>query len=129
MTSLHHDRKLAEKAAAKLKVFAQPNRLMILSSLLDRELSVGEIDSMTGIGQPALSQQLAELRRAELVETRREGTQIYYRLSDGQAAYCVSCLNMLANEEATPPAIATSRLSRKHIKEEKKGAAGFAKIL
>ena len=38
------------------------------------EKSVGELETMTGIGQPGLSQQLAILRKAELVQTRRAGT-------------------------------------------------------
>ena len=63
MTSLFESRDRAVKAADKLKVYAQPQRLMILSCLLRGERTVSEIDAATGIGQPALSQQLAELRR------------------------------------------------------------------
>ncbi|MDT7951420.1 MAG: metalloregulator ArsR/SmtB family transcription factor [Acetobacteraceae bacterium] len=66
--------------AERLRTFAQPHRLMILSVLLEGERAVGDIAQATGIGQPALSQQLAELRRADLVATRREARQIYYRI-------------------------------------------------
>lgn len=89
MTALWQDRQIAQQAAEKLKVFAQPQRLMILSALLaHRELSVSAIDEATGIGQPALSQQLAELRKASLVETRREAKQIHYRLADDLTTLC-----------------------------------------
>ena len=61
----------ADAIAEQLRIFAQPQRLMILAELLGGERSVGEIEAATAIGQPALSQQLAELRRAALVDTRR----------------------------------------------------------
>ena len=53
----------ADAIAEQLRIFAQPQRLMILAELLGGERSVGEIEAATAIGQPALSQQLAELRR------------------------------------------------------------------
>ena len=60
MSALYADRAAAMDAADKLRVFAQPQRLMILSLLLRGERNVGEIAERTGIAQPALSQQLAE---------------------------------------------------------------------
>ena len=72
----------AEAAAEQLKVFAQPQRLLILSLLLSGEQSVTEIADAADIGQPALSQQLAELRRTNMVGTRRQSKQVYYRLAD-----------------------------------------------
>ncbi|MFD1034055.1 ArsR/SmtB family transcription factor [Sphingomonas hankookensis] len=75
------DRPQADAIVERLRTLAQPQRLMILSVLLDGERAVGEIEEATGIGQPALSQQLAELRRADLVATRREARQIYYRIA------------------------------------------------
>jgi DNA-binding transcriptional ArsR family regulator len=68
--------------AERLRTLAQPQRLMILAALLNGERPVGEIEAVTGIGQPALSQQLAALRRAGLVKTRREARQIHYRIAD-----------------------------------------------
>ncbi|HQT39162.1 MAG TPA: metalloregulator ArsR/SmtB family transcription factor, partial [Acidocella sp.] len=69
MTAIYESREAANAATEKLKIYAQPQRLMILSNLIAGERTVSEIDEATGIGQPALSQQLAALRRAELVET------------------------------------------------------------
>lgn len=85
----------AMMAAEKLKVFAQPQRLMILSLLLTGEHQVAEIESATGIAQPALSQQLAELRRADLVATRREAQRIFYRLADDGAELCVRSIETI----------------------------------
>lgn len=89
MTPLHASRELATSVAERLKVYAQPQRLMILSCLLGGERSVAAIGAATGIGQPALSQQLAELRRAGLVSTRREAREVWYALADAGVISCV----------------------------------------
>lgn len=78
-------REEADRAVEKLRIYSQPQRLMILSHLQLGELTVGEIEAATGIAQPALSQQLAELRRADLVATRRASKQVFYRLTDATA--------------------------------------------
>ena len=82
-------REEADKAVEKLRSYGQPQRLMILSHLQAGEMTVSEIDAATGIGQPALSQQLGELRRAGLVATRRASKQVFYRLADAGVALCV----------------------------------------
>jgi ArsR family transcriptional regulator len=58
---------------------------MILCSLATGERSVTELERLLGQRQAAVSQQLARLRLEGLVETRREGKAIYYRLTDGRA--------------------------------------------
>lgn len=82
-------REEAEKAVEKLRIYSQPQRLMILSYLQAGEMTVGEIDAATGIGQPALSQQLAGLRKGGLVATRRASKQVFYRLADAGVEQCV----------------------------------------
>jgi len=71
----------AELAAAFLKLMANPHRLMILCHLLDRELSVSELNAHLPLSQSALSQHLAVLRNAGLVQTRRDQQTIYYSLA------------------------------------------------
>jgi DNA-binding transcriptional ArsR family regulator len=95
MTAIHQSRAIADVAVEKLRVFAQPQRLMILSYLLSGERHVADIEAATGVTQPALSQQLAELRRADLVKTRREAKQVHYRLADDAAALCVRTLEAM----------------------------------
>lgn len=95
MTALFKDRALIDAAVEILRVYAQPQRLMILSCLLEGERTVSEIDAATGVGQPALSQQLAELRRKELVRTRRQGTQIFYELADERVDLCIRCVEAM----------------------------------
>ncbi len=82
-----------DNAADFLKALANPNRLMILCFLLDSEYSVGELEEKLDLRQPTLSQQLARLREDNLVETRREGKQIYYTLSNDKVRRTIALLD------------------------------------
>ncbi len=70
---------MSEGAIESLKAIAHPVRFAILSALAGAERNVGEIEKITGVGQPALSQQLAVLRKAGLVSARREAKLVFYR--------------------------------------------------
>lgn len=72
----------ARDASDFLKALAHENRLVILCLLADRERSVTELEELLSLSQAAVSQQLARLRFEGLVETRRDGRQIYYSISD-----------------------------------------------
>ncbi|MBW8294462.1 metalloregulator ArsR/SmtB family transcription factor [Sphingopyxis sp.] len=132
MKALFESRAHAVVAADKLKVYAQPQRLMILSCLLRGEHTVSEIDAVTGIGQPALSQQLAELRRNELVRTRRVSKQIWYDLADDKVRLCVRSMEVILGDnhdlEVALGEVITSPPLKKDIKRPA-GAASFVKIL
>ncbi len=91
----------AESACQLLKALANTDRLMLLCQLAQGELNVGELEACTGIAQPTLSQQLAVLRREELVETRREGKQVYYRIASHQALAVIETLYRLFCAEAS----------------------------
>ena len=69
-----------------LKTLANQKRLEIVQLLHGRELSVSEMVDMLGIPQANLSQHLATLRKLKLVETRKDGLHVYYRLSDPKLA-------------------------------------------
>ncbi len=132
MTAIFESRDQADAATEKLKIYAQPQRLMILSYLLRGENTVSEIDAATGIGQPALSQQLATLRRSEVVTTRREGKQIWYDLANDSAKLCVRTMEALLIDQPDPQRVTEAATQTELIKEAPltdPGAAGFAKIL
>lgn len=63
-----------------LRSLASRHRLMILCSLMEGELSVTEINRRVGLSQSNLSRHLAMLRADRLVNTRRDGNVIYYRI-------------------------------------------------
>ena len=71
----------ARLASEFLKALSHEVRLLILCFLIDGEKSVSEIERLLALRQPAVSQQLARLRADGLVETRRNGKNIYYSLS------------------------------------------------
>lgn len=85
----------ADAAGQLLKALANPDRLLLLCQLAQGERNVSELESLLGIQQPTLSQQLAVLRREGLVETRREGKQIYYRISSPAALAVINTLYQL----------------------------------
>ncbi len=84
-----------------LKALAHPLRFQIISVLAGRERNVSDIEEASGITQPALSQQLAILRKAGLVTTRREAKQIYYAIADAELEAITATLTSLlpAKEE------------------------------
>lgn len=84
--------KSASEAARLLSALANERRLLILCTIVDREVSVGELQAQIGISQSALSQHLAVLRTQGLVKTRREAQTIYYRLASGEARQIIQTL-------------------------------------
>lgn len=72
----------ARIAMGILKGLANDDRLLLLCHLTQGEANVGELELALGIRQPTLSQQLGILRKQNLVNTRRDGKSIYYRIED-----------------------------------------------
>ncbi len=72
----------AGRAADFLRVLANPERLLLLCQLVEGEKNVGQLSAATGIVQPTLSQQIGVLRTEGLIEARRDGRYMYYRVVD-----------------------------------------------
>jgi len=83
----------AEKACALLKVMAHADRLVLMCRLAQGEFCVSELERDLGIRQPTLSQQLGVLRQEGLVDTRREGKHVFYRLASDDAAAVMAVLH------------------------------------
>lgn len=76
------DRSDLSTAANVLSLLSHPQRLEILCHLsTSPELSAGEIVQRIGLSQSATSQHLARLRKIGLLETRKEGQSVYYRIA------------------------------------------------
>lgn len=73
-----------DETASKLKVMGHPVRLQILDMLRRGETCVCHIEQTLDKRQAYISQQLMTLRDAGLVDSRRDGLQVYYRLLDDQ---------------------------------------------
>ena len=82
----------ATAAATLLKALANEDRLLILCNLAAGEKNVTELQEILGLRQPTLSQQLSRLRYEGLVEFRRDGKSIHYRLASDEAAKVIEVL-------------------------------------
>lgn len=85
----------AARACSLLKTLGNADRLLLLCQLAQGEFCVSELETMLGIQQPTLSQQLGVLREEKLVSTRREGKQIYYSLASKEAKAVMGVLYQL----------------------------------
>lgn len=99
-TQLTHEeiallRHSVSKACMLLKVLANEDRLLLLCQLTQGERNVGELEALTGIRQPTLSQQLGVLRDEGLVSTRRMGKFIYYSLASFEVVSVMQTLSGL----------------------------------
>jgi DNA-binding transcriptional ArsR family regulator len=83
----------ARLASEFLKALSHEVRLLILCFLFEGEKSVSEIEKMLKLRQPAVSQQLARLRADGLVETRRNGKNIYYSLARSEVRDVIQVLH------------------------------------
>lgn len=86
-----------------LKAIAHPLRFRILAVLATGERNVGEIEQVTGITQPGLSQQLSVLRKAGLVDTRKEAKLVFYAVAAPQVGAVTTALAALAPGLAITP--------------------------
>ena len=74
--------KKIDQASRRLKAISHPNRLKIVSLLIDTEYTVQSLSIKTGIPQSTVSQHLSVLREREIVEYRKDGQYSHYSLSD-----------------------------------------------
>jgi DNA-binding transcriptional ArsR family regulator len=82
----------ASEAARLLKTLGNEQRLLILCNLLERPMSVGELNQRVDLSQSALSQHLALLREAGLVDTKRDAQSIHYSLPSGPVMRVIALL-------------------------------------
>ena len=83
----------AQNATELLKALASESRLMILCLLVDGEKSVGQLHKLTNRIQSSVSQELARLRRQNLVESRRDGKKVYYSIKSNEAKCIIATLH------------------------------------
>lgn len=87
-----------ENTASKLKVMGHPVRLQILDMLRQCEICVCHIERALDKRQAYISQQLMALRDAGLVDSRKDGLQVYYRLIDEQVG---DILNLILQTQSS----------------------------
>jgi|SRR5674476_41934 len=95
---------LHQLKAEFFKTLGHPARIRVLELLSEKEHSVGEMLPFLGIEASHLSQQLAVLRRAGLVATRRQGSTVYYSLTSSHIG------ELLAAAQVSLAAVMTDQL-------------------
>jgi ArsR family transcriptional regulator, virulence genes transcriptional regulator len=86
----------AAEAAQFLRGLAHDGRLLVLCALIEEgEAPAGRLVEISGLSQSALSQHLALLREHGLVQTRREGTSVIYRIADPRVTALLTTLHGL----------------------------------
>jgi DNA-binding transcriptional ArsR family regulator len=94
------------KIGRLLRILGQPARLRILLAIGEGEACVCHLEAVLGLRQALISQHLMALRRARVLETRRDGRYIYYRLRDPAVLDLVRLSSKVAGvaEATVPPA-------------------------
>ena len=97
------------------RMLADPTRIQVLWALTDQELSVNELAIRVGKPAPSVSQHLAKLRMARLVDTRRAGTTIYYRLENEHVRQLVT--DAVFNAEHAGPGVPSHHRSDTGVRD------------
>jgi DNA-binding transcriptional ArsR family regulator len=84
---------MASHACELLKAMSNEWRLMILCHLSEGEKTVGELQSLLGLSQSALSQHLAILRREKIVQPRKHAQSVSYSLAGDEATMVMATLH------------------------------------
>jgi ArsR family transcriptional regulator len=79
---MEHDKDLYKLKAELCKALSNPERLLIINELRSGEMAVNDLATVAEVNQSIVSRHLAILRNRGIVESRRQGTNVYYSLSD-----------------------------------------------
>ncbi len=100
----------AREASSFLKALAHEGRLLILCQLIGEEKSVTDIEKLLSLRQPAVSQLLARLRADGLVESRRDGKNVFYSVARPEVREVIGLLyQAFCRESPLPTRAASSR--------------------
>jgi len=98
-----------ERLSLVLRALSNPSRLRIVRLLRERSLCVNALTARLSISQPAVSQHLAILKGAGLVEDERCGKKVHYRLDASRLEEVrLAVTSIVAGREADKPAVAST---------------------
>ena len=89
-----------EHGAAILRALSHPARLKIIQILAGGEVCVKGLEEVLGLSQPSVSQHLARLKYAGLIESERKGHLVCYRIRRGTAPRILDILLEEAGDDA-----------------------------
>ena len=103
-------------------MLSDSTRVQLLWALADRELAVNDLAGRVSKPAPSVSQHLAKLRMARLVRTRREGTQVFYRLENDHVRQLVT--DAVHNAEHAAGGVPAHHLVDRELRVLHDGSAG-----
>ena len=118
------DPELIPLVAQRFKALGEPARLTLLAALQQGERSVSELVELTGRGQPNVSQHLKEMAHAGLVEARRDGARMYYRISDPYVNRICDAVCQSVRESFPPASASSSRPARRSARRPRAASRG-----
>lgn len=92
----------SEATAQQLKLIAHPCRLLVLCALVEGEKNVSELTSMANVSQTLMSNHLALLRKANIVDYKRDHRTLNYYLKDERMKQVLMTLHNVYCENKTP---------------------------
>jgi len=99
MTEL--DMTIYQLQAEVSKTLAHPLRLAILHSLKQGEKTVNDLTQLTGASQSNVSQHLAKMRQRDIVLTRKDGSNVYYRVASPKISQACDMVREVLLEQLT----------------------------
>jgi ArsR family transcriptional regulator len=87
MTTSHHlspilNEHVAAHVAELFRAFSDTSRVRILSALMNAEMNITGLSAVVGISESAISHHMRGLRQMHMVQSRRDGKEVYYRIDD-----------------------------------------------
>jgi ArsR family transcriptional regulator, lead/cadmium/zinc/bismuth-responsive transcriptional repressor len=76
------DEHLSAHVAELFRTFSDTSRVRILSALIVEEMNIGALAAAVGISESAVSHHMRGLRQMQIVRSRRDGKEVYYRIED-----------------------------------------------
>mgnify|MGYP006299340325 CR=1 FL=1 len=89
-----------EARAKVMKALAHPSRLIMLDALTQGEKCVCELQELVGSSMPTVSRHLSQMKNAGIVEGRRDGNQVYYKLLVPCLLSIFPCIDEVLQNEA-----------------------------
>jgi DNA-binding transcriptional ArsR family regulator len=108
------------------KALSNPARIFILELLRSGELSVTELQDQLKIDSSSVSQHLSVLRNKNIVESRKAGTTVYYRVSDPQVFTLLDVARDIFNRQLMQTRSTLEQLEEEHSGSHPESDATFS---
>ena len=82
MTQSILDEHTAAHVAELFRAFSDTSRVRILGFIVKKEMNISALAALVGVTESAVSHHMRGLRQMHLVESRRDGKEVYYRVDD-----------------------------------------------